>query len=123
MRIVLDGIGPPSEQIERQLHALIIAGVLAPGDRLPSVRQLARDLDLAAGTVAKAYKQLESAKLVTSRSGGGTRVAASVPGLPTALISAARRLAVSAEGHGLELEDAIGALRAVWPTSPSTDRA
>jgi GntR family transcriptional regulator len=66
---------PPYEQLRRQLTDLIGAGVLAPGDRLPPLRQLASDLGLAVGTVARTYSELESAGLVVSRRGGGTRVA------------------------------------------------
>ncbi len=66
---------PPYEQLRRQLAELIAHGVLAPGDRLPPVRQLAGDLGLAAGTVARTYRELEAAALIRSRRGGGTRVA------------------------------------------------
>lgn len=66
---------PPYEQLRRQLADLIGAGVLTPGDRLPPLRQLASDLGLATGTVARTYRELESAGLVVSRRGGGTRVA------------------------------------------------
>jgi len=66
---------PPYEQLRRQLADLIGAGVLAPGDRLPPLRQLASDLGLAVGTVARTYSELESTGLVVSRRGGGTRVA------------------------------------------------
>ena len=67
---------PPYEQLRRQLTGLIRHGALAAGDRLPPVRQLAADLGLAAGTVARAYRELEAAGLVESRRGVGTRVAA-----------------------------------------------
>jgi DNA-binding transcriptional regulator YhcF (GntR family) len=70
---------PPYEQLRRQLTELIRYGVLAPGDRLPPLRQLAADLGLAVGTVARTYRELESAGMVVSRRGGGTRVAAAVP--------------------------------------------
>ena len=66
---------PPYEQLRRQLVELIATGRLAGGDRLPPVRQLAGDLGLANGTVARTYRELESSgHLVTSR-GAGTRVA------------------------------------------------
>lgn len=45
------------------------------GERLPPVRQLARDLGIAPGTVARAYQELKQAGLVTTRRGGGTTVA------------------------------------------------
>ncbi|WP_073257138.1 GntR family transcriptional regulator [Cryptosporangium aurantiacum] len=67
---------PPYEQLRRQLAELIRYGVLAPGDRLPPLRQLAADLGLAVGTVARAYRELETVGMVVSRRGGGTRVAA-----------------------------------------------
>jgi DNA-binding transcriptional regulator YhcF (GntR family) len=66
---------PPYEQVRRQLAALIGSGALGRGERLPPLRQLAGDLGLAVGTVARAYRELEAAGLVFSRRGGGTRVA------------------------------------------------
>jgi DNA-binding transcriptional regulator YhcF (GntR family) len=67
---------PPYEQLRRQLSALVTSGELLAGARLPPVRQLAADLGLAAGTVARTYRELEAAGLVVTRRGGGTRVAA-----------------------------------------------
>lgn len=75
---------PPYEQLRRQFVDLIETAVLQPGDRLPPVRQLAADLGLATGTVARTYRELESAGLVSSRRGGGTRVSATVPALSDA---------------------------------------
>jgi DNA-binding transcriptional regulator YhcF (GntR family) len=65
---------PPYEQIRAQLAQLIQHGLLAPGDRLPPVRQLAADLGLAVGTVARAYRELEQSGQVRSRRGAGTTV-------------------------------------------------
>jgi DNA-binding transcriptional regulator YhcF (GntR family) len=73
--VATDDPTPPYEQLRRQLVELIGSGTPAPGDRLPPLRQLAADLGLAVGTVARAYRELEAAGLVTSRRGGGTRVA------------------------------------------------
>jgi GntR family transcriptional regulator len=67
---------PPYEQLRRQLAELIQSGTLKPGDRLPPLRQLAGDLGLAVGTVARTYRELEAAGLLQSRHAGGTRVAA-----------------------------------------------
>lgn len=66
---------PPFEQVRRQVAALITSGALEEGSRLPTVRQLAADLRVAPGTVARAYKELETEGLVVTRRGGGTRVA------------------------------------------------
>ena len=65
---------PPFEQLRRQLVELIGSGQVGPDERLPPVRQLASDLGLAVGTVARTYRELEAAGLVVTRRGGGTRV-------------------------------------------------
>ncbi|MCU7725117.1 GntR family transcriptional regulator [Actinoplanes sp. KI2] len=107
LTVVTDDPTPPYEQLRRQLVELIRFGVLAPGDRLPPLRQLAADLGLAVGTVARTYRELEVAGLVISRRGGGTRVAA-VPAprsdpdealrdSATAFVRAARLLGVADE--------------------------
>ena len=61
LRVVTTDPTPPYEQLRRQLTELISSGVLAPGDRLPPLRQLAADLGLAVGTVARSYRELEAA--------------------------------------------------------------
>jgi GntR family transcriptional regulator len=95
---------PPYEQLRRQLATAIESGQLAPESRLPTVRQLAADLGVAAGTVMRAYAELEGGGLVVTRRGGGTSVSASPRTLPeverqgrlaelaTALVAQARRL-------------------------------
>jgi len=70
----VDDPTPPYEQMRRQVTTLITAGILNPGDRLPPVRQLANDLGLAAGTVARTYRELEAAGWIHTRRGGGTKV-------------------------------------------------
>lgn len=55
---------PPYEQLREQIAGLIATGLLQAGQRLPPVRQLAADLGLAGGTVARAYRELEQAGLV-----------------------------------------------------------
>jgi DNA-binding transcriptional regulator YhcF (GntR family) len=75
---------PPYEQLRRQLLDLVGSGALAAGDRLPPLRQLAGDLGLAVGTVARAYRELESEGVLTSRRGGGTRVSDRAEPLPEA---------------------------------------
>jgi GntR family transcriptional regulator len=79
LRVVTTDPTPPYEQLRRQLAHLIATGVLSPGDRLPPLRQLAADLGLAVGTVARTYRELEAADLVVSRRGGGTKVRADLP--------------------------------------------
>ncbi|MGG5260996.1 GntR family transcriptional regulator [Phycicoccus avicenniae] len=105
---------PPYEQLRRQLADLIGSGVLTPGDRLPPVRQLAADLGLAAGTVARTYRELEQAGFVRSRRGGGTRVAAAPPAAATprqALEEAAAAYLQRAEVLGLGPDEAVATVR------------
>nr|MDT0660744.1 GntR family transcriptional regulator [Micromonospora sp. DSM 115978] len=61
---------PPYEQVRSQIEHLIAIGVLAAGLRLPAIRQLAADLGIATGTVARAYRELETQGLVQSRRRG-----------------------------------------------------
>ena len=79
--VTVDGSDPtpPFEQIRRQLAALVRSGALEAGARLPTVRQLASDLEVAPGTVARAYKELEAAGYVETRRAAGTRVRALPP--------------------------------------------
>ncbi len=72
---------PPYEQIRAQFVRMIAAQVLAPGDRLPTIAQLAADLALANGTVARAYRELEREGLIESSRRRGTFVAPNNPGL------------------------------------------
>ncbi|MFZ4718276.1 MAG: GntR family transcriptional regulator [Ilumatobacteraceae bacterium] len=78
MIIVIDQASavPPFEQLRQQLTTMILAGTLPAGHRLPPVRQLASDLGLANGTVARTYRELESEGLVTTNGRHGTQVRA-----------------------------------------------
>ena len=60
--------------VDQVRHALEIGG-LRPGERLPTVRQLASELTLAPNTIVKAYNELQRMGLVESRPGVGTVVA------------------------------------------------
>ena len=69
-----DSAMPPYEQVRSQLLEAIAASALAPGTRLPTVRGLAAQLRVAAGTVARAYRELESSGVVETRGRKGTFV-------------------------------------------------
>lgn len=104
---------PPFEQIREQLAGLIATGGLAHGERLPTVRQLAGDLRLAPGTVARAYSALETDGLIETRRGAGTRVKAEIATYPE-VQDAAHDFAAAARKRALSLEQAIYAIRAAW---------
>lgn len=63
---------PAYEQIRAQLAALANSGALPAGTRLPPIRQLAQDLELAPGTVAKAYALLEQSGIASAHRRRGT---------------------------------------------------
>lgn len=105
---------PPYEQIRTQVVAHLAAGRLAPGDRLPTIRALAADLGVAAGTVARAYRELEHAGVLVTRRRTGTVVApgAGSPRGPDHVIrTAAAELVMLARAHGLTDDDVLSAVR------------
>jgi DNA-binding transcriptional regulator YhcF (GntR family) len=63
------------EQIVAEVQEAIATGRLSSGDRLPTVRRLAEELDIAPGTVARAYGELERLGAVVTEGSRGTRVA------------------------------------------------
>ncbi|WP_425395853.1 GntR family transcriptional regulator [Aeoliella sp.] len=65
---------PVYEQIVRQVKFAIADGVVAAGDLLPSVRELARELAINPNTVARAYRDLQSQEIVELASGIGLSV-------------------------------------------------
>ena len=65
---------PLYAQLERAIRVAIATGKLQPGDKLPTVRQLAVDLRINANTVAKVYGELERSGAVATRRGVGTFV-------------------------------------------------
>lgn len=75
VRIDAESPIPPYRQLVDQMLALIAGGALAVGQRLPPVRQLAADLGLANGTVARAYRLLEEAGVLETCGRQGTFVA------------------------------------------------
>jgi GntR family transcriptional regulator len=67
---------PISSQILEQVQAQILAGRLASGTQLPSVRQLANELGVNANTIVRVYERLSAEGLVEMRHGEGTFVLA-----------------------------------------------
>lgn len=61
-------------QIVRQVEKLVRDGILAPGDQLPTVRELAIDLRINFSTVARAYRILDDQKLISTQRGRGTYI-------------------------------------------------
>lgn len=110
---------PPYEQVREQVTALVHAGVLPAGTRLPTIRQLAGDLGLAPGTVGRSYRELEAAGIVVGRGRHGTTVTTSeAPATATPALDAARRYARDAKRLGTKLDEALLAVRAAYAMEP-----
>jgi GntR family transcriptional regulator len=72
LRLDLQSGVPVYRQIIDQVRGGIASGVLAVGDQLPTVRQLAVDLAINPNTVARAYRELELGGLLETHQGTGT---------------------------------------------------
>ncbi|MFF5177372.1 GntR family transcriptional regulator [Micromonospora sp. NPDC000316] len=103
---------PPYEQVRGQLAELIGDGRLPVGSRLPTVRQLATDLRLAANTVARAYRELEAAGLLETRGRNGTFVAPGRDDAVDRLHRAAAEYAAESRRLGVSPDRAVALVRA-----------
>ena len=66
---------PIYEQVKDSLRRLMVTGVLAPGDKLPSVRSMASQLSINPNTIQRAYRELEADGYILSVAGKGSFVA------------------------------------------------
>ena len=74
--IIRNNSGQPIyDQISGQIKAQILSGALSPGDALPSIRGLAKDLKISVITTKRAYDELEAAGLINTVAGKGCFVA------------------------------------------------
>jgi len=104
---------PPFEQIRVGLAERITSGALPVGTKLPTVRQLAIDLGVAVNTVARAYRELESAGLVETHGRNGTFVNAPDATQQRAH-TAAQAYAEVARASGLDVDEAVALVRTAY---------
>lgn len=112
---------PVYEQIREQVVRMVAAGTLAPGARMPTIRQLASDLKLAKGTVAKAYALLEESKVLETLGQRGSFVLPQAQTKATVDEAKSDSLADVAEGYviaakqlGIDLDSARSELERQW---------
>ena len=109
---------PVYEQLREQIVRMVAAGTLEAGHRLPTIRQLAADLGLAKGTVAKAYEMLESESVIATRGRKGSFVL----GVPqhseadriAGLASPIDAIVVTAKQLGADIDEVRAALDRAW---------
>src|SRR3954452_23213118 len=105
--------GPLFDQLRTQIIDGIRDGRLPPGTRLPTVRELAGQMRLAGNTVARAYRELESAGIVETRGRFGTFVARVDPA-DTAMATAAHTFVSAAKALGIEKGEALRYVEAAF---------
>ena len=110
-----DATGVPYyRQIVDQMATLIRSGQLAPGEQLPSVRDLATHLLVSLITVRRAYQDLENARLIVLRQGFGTYVSDHVEKASREqALAEARALLGEAIAHARRLGLGVGTIRAL----------
>lgn len=109
---------PIWRQIEEGVQHLVARGALPAGMVVPSVRDLARDLQVNPATVSKAYQRLTDAGVLTVRRGEGTFVSAAPPPADDSrdlrLLEEAVRYASFAVTLGAGREEALTTVAAAW---------
>lgn len=110
LRIEKGSSVPISRQIAEQVASLCAAGKLKSGDRLPSVRELARELAVNQNTILRVYERLTGDGLLERRHGQGTFVATTASrraaqGHKHRLVEELRQIARQAIGLGLSADE------------------
>jgi GntR family transcriptional regulator len=112
---------PVYRQIIDQVRRMMVSGRLAPGERLPSIRDLAMQLHINPLTVGRAYGDLEREGLIEMRRGLGMYVRVQERlirpldgGVPAGVAQAARRLVLEAAQAGLGRTQTARAVDECW---------
>lgn len=118
-----DGVPIYVQIVDQVRHALEVGG-LRPGERLPTVRQLASELTIAPNTIVKAYNELQRMGLVESRPGVGTVVAQGVEEIDRerrveAIFGRLRVLVRDAAALGISEDELLASLDAEFERIPS----
>jgi len=116
---------PPYLQIVEQVRHALLSGVLHPGDRLPTVKEVVGSLAINPNTVLKAYRDLEREGLVEGRQGVGTFVTRRPEGPPPSEQAALNRALVAwvtkAQRAGLADADIESMVRSVLASSSASE--
>ncbi|WP_242586225.1 GntR family transcriptional regulator [Streptomyces sp. MST-110588] len=113
LRITVDpqAADAPFEQVRAQIAEQARAGGLPVGHKLPTVRGLAEQLGLAANTVAKAYRALETDGVIETQGRRGTFIAAAGEAAEKEAAVAAQSYARRAHRLGLDRAAALAAVQ------------
>ena len=123
---------PIYTQIVNQVQSKVAGGVLEPGEQLPTVRALAEELRVNFNTVARAYRILDEARIISTQQGRGTFITEipppkvteklrkeSLQALTERYLNEAMRLEFSED----EITEMIAEQIKAWKTDTKTDRS
>ena len=108
---------PLNEQVAEKIMNLIAQGGLSPGEKLPSVRNLALDLSVNPNTVQRAYAALEEKGYITTITGRGNYVSEErswKEGLKSEVLTEVKEVIGKAKAAGIKLDEALGCVREVF---------
>jgi|SRR3954462_6650679 len=103
-----------ADQIAAQVRGALVDGTIAPGDRLPAARELARSLDVNMHTVLRAYAALRDDGLVELRRGRGAHIRSDVDPASASLDQQIRALQNEAQRLGISRTQLIQRVEAAW---------
>lgn len=106
-----------SAELRQQITSGALDGSLPAGTKLPTVRALADELGLAVNTVAKAYRELETAGVIETRGRAGSFVALSADAAERTLQQAAAEYAARSRSLGIDATRARGYVDAALDTA------
>jgi GntR family transcriptional regulator len=112
---------PVHEQIVDEVRRALVLGSIRAGDALPSVRELAAELRVNPGVVARAFREMERAGLVAVRWGGGTFAAGpgdTGAGREMLARGVAERALRDARHHGVGVDDLVEQIRRAAASVP-----
>jgi len=115
---------PIFEQIKEQIINLINIGELRPDDKLPSIRQLASDLELNVNTVKRAFQELESERVTYSLPGKGVFVSENAVANQIVLENAEAeltRILASSKAKGVSLDRVIALAKIIYEKGDNDD--
>ncbi len=115
---------PIFEQIKEQILNQVNIGELKPHDKLPSIRQLASDLDLNVNTVKRAFNELETEKVTYSLPGKGVFISEGAKNSTIVIENAEEKLIntlSSSKAKGISLERVIELSKMIYEAGDKND--
>jgi GntR family transcriptional regulator len=119
---------PVYRQLMDQIRYYVASGTLAPGDQLPSIRELAKNLAVNPTTIVKAYGELDHEGVVELRHGRGVYIAAAPPAWPEEqrrerLDALSNQLSVEARQMGASDAEVLESIRRALDSLPDKLRS